>query len=138
MPDTPKFNADQLVSVYIKIRDAKATLVREYEEKVAHLDEQLQMIEQELLEICKTTGQDGGKTTHGTFTRTVRTRYWSTDWDAMRRFIKEHDALDLLEQRIHQSNMKTFLQEHPGVIPEGLNVDSKYSVVVRRASKQSA
>jgi hypothetical protein len=51
----------------------------------------------------------------------------------MHRFIREHDAIDLLEQRIHQTNMRTFLSEHPNLIPEGLNVDSKYTITVRRA-----
>lgn len=135
MSDEKKFDADKLVRVYIKIRDTKDALTREYDAKKAELDEQLKMIGAELLEICKATGQDGGRTAHGTFTRTVKTRYWSSNWDAMREFIKEHDALDLLEQRIHQGNMKTFLQENPNAIPVGLNVDSEYAVTVRRASK---
>jgi len=135
MSDERKYDADKLVSVYIKIRDAKAQLTRDYEEKVADLDTKLGILSNELLEICKATGQNGGKTSHGTFTRTVKTRYWSANWDAMREFIKKHDAIDLLEQRINQGNMKTFLQENPDLLPEGLNVDSKYAITVRRASK---
>lgn len=131
----PKVDADKLVSVYIKIRDHKATLVKEYEAKIAELDSHLESLSAELLKICKSTGQDGGKTSHGTFTRTVKTRYWTANWDAMREFIKKHDAIDLLEQRINQGNMKTFLQENPDLLPEGLNVDSKYAITVRRASK---
>jgi hypothetical protein len=53
----------------------------------------------------------------------------------MYRFIKDHDAVELLERRVAQLNMKTFLQENPGLLPEGLNVDSKYSITVRRATK---
>ena len=128
-------DADKLVKVYIKMRDAKAQMVAEHDEKVAALEAQMGLIEHELLDICKATGQDGGKTSHGSFTRTVKTRYWTNDWDAMYRFIKDHDAVDLLERRVAQLNMKTFLQENPGLLPEGLNVDSKYSITVRRATK---
>ncbi len=128
-------DADKLVKVYIKMRDAKAQMVAEHDEKVAALEAQMGVIEHELLDICKATGQDGGKTSHGSFTRTVKTRYWTNDWDAMYRFIKDHDAVDLLERRVAQLNMKTFLQENPGLLPEGLNVDSKYSITVRRATK---
>lgn len=135
MSDKPKYDADKLVQVYIKIRDAKAKLTREYEAKYAELQEKLGIIEQELLEICKTTGQNGGKTSNGTFTRSVKTFYWSSNWDAMRSFVKEHDAIDLIEQRIHQGNMKTFLQENPDLLPVGLNVDSRYAITVKRASK---
>ena len=128
-------DATKLVSVYIKMRDAKDALTREYEAKINEVKEQMELIEQALLEICKETGQDGGKTAYGTFSRTVKTRYWTNDWGSMYRFIKENDAIQLLEQRVHQGNMKQFLAENPGLLPEGLNTDSKYSITVRRASK---
>lgn len=128
-------DADKLVSVYIKMRDERDRLTREFEEKSAALKEQMDTIERALLELCKANGQDGGKTKHGTFTRTVKTRYWTNDWSSMHRFIREHDALELMEQRIHQTNMKQFLTENPTLLPEGLNVDSRYAITVRRASK---
>jgi enamine deaminase RidA (YjgF/YER057c/UK114 family) len=128
-------DADKLVKAYIKIRDAKEKLVREHEEQLKGLTDQMEVIEQELLELCKTTGQDGGKTSFGTFTRTVKTRYWTSDWGSMYRFIKEHEAPELLERRIAQGNIKEFLETNPDVRPEGLNTDSRYSITVRRASK---
>jgi phage host-nuclease inhibitor protein Gam len=128
-------DATKLVSVYIKMRDAKDALTREYEAKINEVKEQMELVEQALLEICKETGQDGGKTAYGSFSRTVKTRYWTNDWGSMYSFIKEHDAIQLLEQRVHQGNMKQFLTENPGLLPQGLNTDSKYSITVRRASK---
>jgi hypothetical protein len=128
-------DADKLVAAYIKMRDAKDAITREYDAKVNEIKEQMELIEQALLEICKSTGQDGGRTTYGTFSRSVKTRYWTNDWDSMYRFIKEHDAVQLLEQRVHQGNMKQFLQENPGTLPEGLNADARYAITVRRASK---
>ena len=133
--ETPTMPADKLVKVYIRIRDAKAKLQKEFDEAVGALDVQLDAIEAELLTLCKATGQDGGRTDHGTFTRTVKTRYWTSDWQSMYAFIKNHDALELLEQRVSQGNMKKFLQENPNTLPEGLNVDSKYSITVRRPTK---
>lgn len=127
------YDANKLVAVYIKMRDKKEQLTREYDEKINEIKAQMEMIENELLEVCKTTGQDGGKTTHGSFTRTVKTRYWTSNWNAMYDFIKRHDAVELLEQRIQQTNMKAFLQSHPNDLPDGLNVDSKYAITVRRA-----
>ena len=126
-------DANKLVKAYIKMRDAKAALEREYDEKVKALAEQMEVIEQALLEICKENGQDGGKTEHGSFTRTVKTRYWTNDWDSMFTFIRTHDALELLEKRIHQTNFKEFLEQNPDTMPAGLNVDSKYAITVRRA-----
>lgn len=126
-------DASKLVKTYIKMRDAKAALEREYEEKINDLSEQMSVIEQALLDICKTTGQDGGKTEFGSFTRTVKTRYWTNDWDSMFTFIRENDAVELLEKRIHQGNFKEFLENNPDKMPAGVNVDSKYAITVRRA-----
>jgi len=128
-------DASQLVNVYIKIRDAKEMKKKQMEAEIADLDVQLDAVEHELLEICKTTGQDGGKTQHGSFTRAVKTRYWTSDWDSMYKFIREHDAPDLLERRIAQGNFSQFVKENPDNMPAGVNIESKYSITVRRSSK---
>jgi hypothetical protein len=128
-------DATQLVQVYIKIRDAKEIKKKQMEAEIAELEVQLDAVEHELLELCKATGQDGGKTTHGSFTRSVKTRYWTSDWDSMYKFIREHDAPDLLERRIAQGNFSQFIKENPDAMPAGVNVESKYSITVRRSSK---
>ena len=126
-------DANKLVQVYVKIRDAKAAKQKEMEDAIAALDAQLDVIETELLELCKTTGQDGGKTQFGSFRRSVKTRYWTSDWDSMYRFIKEHDMPELLERRVSQTTFKEFLQENPDKMPQGMNVDSRYAITVTRA-----
>lgn len=126
-------DADKLVKVYIKIRDAKAAKERQHELDMAQLDEQMGAIEQELLELCKSTGQDGGKTQHGSFRRSIKTRYWTSDWDKMYDFIKEHNAPELLERRVAQTAFKEFLSSNPDKMPEGMNVDSRYAITVTRA-----
>jgi len=125
-------NAEQLVSVYIKMRDKRQQLQREYDEADGKIKEQQDAVTQALLEICKEQGAEGLRTPSGSVFRTVKTRYWSNDWGSMKEFIKEHDAFELLEQRVHQTNMKNFLEEHPDLMPPGMNVDSRYSITVRR------
>lgn len=127
-----EFNANELVKVLLKIRDAKDKIRKEADQQIAKLDEQLDIINQQLQNILKETGATSIKTPHGTAYQTIKARYWTDNWEAMYNFIQNHDAFDLLERRIHQSNMKLFLEENPEVLPEGLNVDSKYSVTVRR------
>jgi hypothetical protein len=46
--------------------------------------------------------------------------------------MKEHDAFQLLQQRITTTNMEQFLEENPDLHPPGLNVDANYAVTVRR------
>lgn len=126
-------DANKLVQVYIKIRDAKEIKKKEMEDEISALEAQLDAVEQELLELCKTTGQDGGKTQFGSFTRSVKTRYWTSDWDSMYKFIREHDVPEILERRIHQGNFVDMLKENPNIMPAGVNVESKYSITVRRS-----
>lgn len=125
-------NVEQLVKVYIKMRDARQKLQQEFDEADSKIKTQQEAIQQALLELCKETGTDGLKTAAGTVSRTVKTRYWTSDWNSMKNFIKEHDAFELLEQRVHQTNMKSFLEENPNLMPQGMNIDSKYAITVRR------
>jgi hypothetical protein len=125
--------ADKLVRVYIKMRDKRAALKASYEADDNQIKEQMALVEQHLLDVCKSTGAESIKTEHGTAIRSVQTRYWTGDWAAMHKFIRDNNALDLLERRISQLSMKTFLRENPDLMPVGLNVDNKYTVTVRRS-----
>ena len=124
--------ADKLVKAYIKIRDKRKQLADDYEKQDKDLEESLDLIESELLTICKETGADSLRTEFGTVSRRVSKRYWTNDWHSFYKFLKEHGALELLEKRIAQTNMTTFLEENPGTLPPGLNVDSRFTVSVRR------
>lgn len=131
--DEPKtIPTDKLVKAYIKIRDARKELSDEFEKQDSDLKESLEIIEAQLLEACKAIGADSIRTPFGTLSRTVKKRYWTNDWHSFYAFLKEHEALELLEKRVSQTNMSTFLEENPDLHPPGLNVDSRYSVVVRR------
>lgn len=125
--------ADRLVRVYIKMRDKRAAIKAAYEEEDNKIKEQMALVEQNLLDICKSTGAESIKTEHGTAMRSIRTHYWTGDWAAMHKFIRDNNALDLLERRISQLSMKNFLRENPDLMPVGLNVDNKYTVTVRRS-----
>lgn len=132
MTDGVVTDLDRLVSVYVKIRDKKNELAATFAEQEKELNGKLDTVKQALLEHCKATGTESVKTASGTFWRTQKKRFWTSDWDAMNRFIVENEAVDLLEKRIHQGNMKQFLEENPEVLPPGLNADSEYSITVRR------
>lgn len=133
MADTDKvFSLDKLVSVYIKLRDQKAELAAQFTAQEEDLDKKLKVIQTALLDHCKESGSESVRTASGTFFRSVRKKFWTGDWDSMNKFILEHDALGLLEKRIHQTNMRTFLEDNPTLLPPGLNVDSEYTITVRR------
>jgi len=132
MTEADKIGVDKLVSLYLKIRDKKVELTTTFRKKEEELNTKLDAVKTTLLDHCKNTGIESVRTVSGTFYRTVRNKYWTSDWESMNNFIIEHKAVDLLEKRIHQSNMKQFLEENPEVLPPGLNVDAEYTITVRR------
>lgn len=124
---------DKLAEIYIKIRDKRAELKEKYEADDVELKNQQDMLAERMLDVCREINADSIKTPAGTIIRKVDTRYWTTDWDSMYQFIVENDAYPLLEKRLHQTNLKQFLDENPNLLPAGLQADSKYTVVVRRS-----
>lgn len=123
---------DKLVATFIKIRTAKEELAREYEAKEKALEEQMATLKNALLDHCKETGVESARTPYGTFFRQTKTRYWTSDWESMHRFMLEHGALDLLERRLHQGNMKQFLADNPDTAPPGLNTDTEYTITIQK------
>ena len=136
MDDTPvvslDVSAEKLADIYVKIRDARSALKERFESEDTVLKDQLDLIAEKMLALCQDIDADSIRTPAGTIIRKVDTRYWTTDWEAMYDFIHENDCYGLMEKRLHQTNMKQFLEEHPDEYPEGLNVDSRYAVTVKR------
>ena len=126
-------SAEKLAEIYVKIRDARTALKERFEDEDDVLKEQLDMIAEKMLDMCQDINADSIRTHAGTIIRKVDTRYWTTDWESMYDFIHENDCYGLLEKRLHQTNMKQFLEENPDKLPVGLQADSKYSIVVRRS-----
>jgi hypothetical protein len=128
--------ADKLVAVYRRIRAAIEEREDEHQKEINVLKEKLEMVSDKLLKICNDQNLDSLRTAQGTVTRRVKSRYWTTDWSSMYDFIKNNDAPFLLEQRIHNGNMKQFLEENPDQHPAGLQIDSKYAITVRKPTSK--
>ena len=123
---------DKIIAAYIKMRDTKDSITSDYKKQVAELDAQMDVLKHKLVDITKQTGVTSFTTPYGTAYRTVKSRYWTNDWDSFYGFLHEHNAMQLLERRIHQSNIKDFLEENPDIHPPGLNIDSEYEITIRR------
>ena len=125
---------ERLVEAYINLRDAIALKEKEHKEALRGLQDQQATIEQELLKRCNEVGGNISIPGVGRVTRRVAKRYWTSDWPALYKIIKDFDAFHLLNQRITNTAMEQFLEEHPDILPTGLNLDSKETVTVTRAS----
>ena len=125
-------DVNKLVRVFVKMRDRKAEIAAEFKAADDAIQVQMDAVKRALLDYCKENGVESARTEAGMFYRTVRSKYWTNDWGQMGAFIVEHKCPDLLEKRIHQGNMQTFLQENPDLRPAGLSVDSEYTITVKK------
>ena len=125
---------DKLAKIYRKMRDRVSELTREYDTEVETIKAQQAEIVAAMKEQMQALGVTSVRTDQGTVVLSVKTRYSTSDWDSFKTFVTEHDALDLFEKRIAQTNMKQFLEENPGVVPPGLNSNAEYDISVRKPS----
>jgi len=132
MTTTTDTSVDRLTRIYIKIRDARAAAAAEFKEKDTKLSAQLDLVKAQLLNYCKEQNVESVRTSEGIFYRTIKTRYWTSDWSAMHAFVVEHSMPEFLEKRLNQTAVKEFLAENPETVPPGLNVDSEYLISVRK------
>jgi hypothetical protein len=123
---------DRLAKVYRKIREQISTLTKDYDTQVEVLKAQQEEIKNAMKDQMQALGVTSVRTPQGTVVLSVKTRYSTADWDSFKKFVVEHDALDLYEKRIAQSNMKQFLEENPGVVPPGLNSNAEFDISVRK------
>lgn len=123
---------DKMVSAYINIRNA----IHEKEQEIKELKEKQAAISDAMLELFSDQNIDSMKTKYGTASRRVYSTYWTSDWEAMYNFIRDNDAFHLLEKRIHNGNMREFINENPDDrLPIGLQSNTKYILSVRKPTK---
>lgn len=129
------YDLNTLVSVYLRLRDAIEQKQEQQKLEIKTLTDQFETVSTALLKMCNEQNVNSIRTPVGTISRRVSTRYWTSDWDSMYQFIKKHDAAFLLEQRIHTTNMREFLENNPDECPIGLQADHNYTVQVRKPNK---
>lgn len=126
---------DKLAKVYRKIKTQIDTLTQEYDTKVETLKAQQEEIKFAMKDLMRAMGSTSVRTESGTVTLMTKTRYETQDWDSFKKFIIEHEVVDLLEKRIAQGNMGKFLEENPGLVPPGMNSRTEFEIRVTKPTK---
>jgi hypothetical protein len=131
-------NTDQLVETFINLRNERDRMRNEWEAQDAKVKEEMTVLEQALLSICNEANATSIKTDKGTVIRKLNERFFCSDWDNFRDYVLEHQALELLERRIHQGNFKEFIADKEAEgLPPGVNVMREYGVTVRKPTSVS-
>jgi hypothetical protein len=123
------------VEAYLAIRNKREELKQDYELRDLALKTEQDAIKVALLSLCNEANVSSMRTEAGTIIRQLKERAYCQDWGSFKEFVKEHDALDLFEHRIHQGNFKEFMAQHPDSgLPPGVNVMREFDISVRKSS----
>jgi hypothetical protein len=126
---------DELVKVYLTIRNERDRIEAERKAQIKELDDELATLEQAFMATCNESNAKSIRTSYGTVIRKLYERYTVNDGDSFRKFILSNGAVDLFEARIHQGNFKEFLKENQGDgLPPGVNVMREFTITVRKPS----
>jgi hypothetical protein len=132
-----KIQLDELVGAYLSIRNEKDTLARQFQAKDKELKNDLAQLEQVMLGSCNQVGADSIKTSTGTIIKTLRENYVCSDWGNFKDFVLENEAVELLQQRIHQANFKEFLSSRSeDGLPPGISSMREFNIVVRKPTSK--
>ena len=135
MSETTELNLDELVKIYLTIRNEREKLKSGWEVKDGELEQEMKLLEQSMLTVCNETNASSIRTENGTVIRSLKERFTTNDWDNFKKFVLDNEAIDLLERRIHQGNFKEFMAEHKDDgLPPGVNVMREFTIVVRKPS----
>ena len=125
-------SVDDLSAEYIRVRTERELLKEKFDDADKVFADQLAEIEYKLIQIMNKAETNSMSTDRAIIIKRVSSRYNPTNWEAVYRLVDKYKAYGVLHKRIHDTNMKDFLEEHPDEYPEGLNVDSRYAVTVKR------
>jgi hypothetical protein len=125
-------SAEELVKMYIAIRDEKAELKAKQAEAMKPYDDALYRIERKAMEVLETFQSESIKTKAGTMYRSTRTSAKVTDRQALLDYVKEHDDFDLLDIKANKTAVDEFLTQHQE-LPPGVATQREAVVGFRRS-----
>ena len=85
-------NVEELVDVYLKIREERERVLRQYEAEDSVLKADMAEVEAMMLAVCNDVNADSIKTQYGTVMRKLNERFYCNDWDGFRKFVLNNGA----------------------------------------------
>jgi hypothetical protein len=132
-PAAEQRKLDKVTETYVKIRDARSVLKRQYEAEDLDLKAQLETIEGFLLNTLQTLGADSVRTKHGTIVKGTAIKPTCMDWNAFYAWIAANEAFDALQRRVKVSFIEEYMEHNSDELPPGVTVSKEYTITVRRS-----
>jgi len=126
-------DVNRLTKAYIKIREARTNLKKDWEAEDEKLKEKLDKIGAALLKFLNETNQNSAKTASGTVYKQEEITPTGSDWSAFYDWVARNNAFDALERRIKKTFISEYMSTHDGAIPPGVSVYREYVARIRRS-----
>ena len=132
-PTADQVKLDKVTETYVKIRDKRSELKKQYEAEDLALKVQLETLDSFFLGKLDELGVESVRTKHGTVYKTTSIKPSCEDWNSFYTWIAENEAFDALERRVKKSFITTYMEDNKGELPPGINVHQEYTVTIRRS-----
>lgn len=121
---------DDAIAVYVKLRDHKDELKRQYNDAVASTDEKMKKIEAALLKHFRKVGQESSKTSAGTAYISRRMTASVADRGAFLKFVEEAGD-DFMDIKPNVTAVQEYIDEREEP-PPGVNISIRQTVNIQR------
>lgn len=126
---------DRFIRIFIRIREARAALAKEYEANDKVLKDQLHICSMELLRRLNERGAEQTKTADGTAFKGEQMSVTIADPAVFGNFVLETRDLEFFVKRVKVEHMREYMAAHGGRLPPGLSVFREVTINVRAPSK---
>ena len=122
---------DELVKLYIALRDRRTKRKAAYEAEDKPDSKKMETIEGLLLQRLTASGAESVRTACGTAYKTTKSYASVADWDAFLTFVKQHGAWEMLTRGANKTAVEQYRAASDDV-PPGVNLHTEVVVNFRR------
>lgn len=124
---------DQMVDMYVKIRDAKAEAKKAFDKETERMTQAMEKLEGMFQQQLDTLGVESFKSDHGTVYKTLRSSVSVADRDEFYEWAVSNGELGAIDMKANAKAVRELLQK--GTQVPGVKYSESYQIGVRRKSK---
>ena len=128
-----QINVDTVIDAYVRLRDKRAVLKKEYDTADEVLKDKMGKLEVYLLTQMQATGTTQLGSSHGTAYQQIVMKGNCSDWPSLWAFIADTGRFDMVEKRVSVKAIQEYADANGGNVPPGVNINPELKVVIRRS-----
>ena len=127
---------EKLARVWRKMQDKRDEMRHAWEQADEAIEAQQKVVGAALLEAMTGLKADKLTTQAGVVERKEEYKVSGADWQAIYKFVVEHDAFEMLHKRLSSTFVEKWAKEH-GAVPPGVNTFRQFVVAVKKPTARA-